>query len=104
MEEREWMRERALEMDSHQECMGSSVVDAATAPVPLGLGVVVMDEVEEEEEEGELATWFWWKSMRMRLRGFGILLPWFRRRQSLSPVLFLTPRAFKLGAAWKKKR
>lgn len=80
MDEREWMRERALEMDSHQECIGSSAVDAApfpaTAPVGLGVGVV-----EEVEEEGEFATWLRWKSMRSNFD-----FPLAGTSESLSPV------------------
>ena len=49
MEDREWMRERALEMDSHQECIGSSEV--VVAVVMAGFGVGVVEEVVEEDGE-----------------------------------------------------
>lgn len=56
-EERERMRERCLETDSHQECIGSlSVV------VEGGGWCAVEDEV-EEEEEGEFVEGLWGKSM-----------------------------------------
>jgi hypothetical protein len=65
MEERAWMRERALETDSHQECMGSA--SAALAMVVVVVAVVVgglgVEEEEEGEEEWELVEWFGRKSM-----------------------------------------
>lgn len=47
IEEREWIRERALETDSHHECIGSLVL-----VILLGLVAVVV--VTEEEDELEL--------------------------------------------------
>lgn len=58
MEEREWIRERALEIDSHQECIGSSEV--VVVVMVLGFGVVAVEDV---DEDGELALWFWWNSI-----------------------------------------
>lgn len=58
MEDREWIRERALEIDSHQECIGSSEV--VVVVMVLGFGVVAVEDV---DEDGELALWFWWNSI-----------------------------------------
>lgn len=49
IEEREWIRERALETDSHHECIGSLVL-----VILLGLLLVAVVVVTEEEEEDEL--------------------------------------------------
>lgn len=59
MQEREWMRERALEMDSHHECIGSSAVDAAPLPAtpPAGFGVGTIEEADDDDDDGEFATW-----------------------------------------------
>lgn len=101
MEEREWMRERALEMDSHQECIGSSAVDAAPFPAtaPGGFGVGVMEEV--EEEDGEFATWLWWKSMRSE---FDFDFPLAITSESLSPVHPTPHKALELGGGAGKER
>lgn len=89
MEEREWMRDRALEMDSHHECMGSSAVDAAPAEVPVGFGVTVMDDVEEDDDdEGELATWLRRKSIGEMAEGLGFCSIGFSRRESFFQSLF----------------
>lgn len=45
IEEREWIRERALETDSHHECIGSLVL-----VILLGLLVAVVVVTEEEDE------------------------------------------------------
>lgn len=49
IEEREWIRERALETDSHHECIGSLVL-----VILLGLLLVAVLVVTEEEDELEL--------------------------------------------------
>ncbi|PON41898.1 hypothetical protein PanWU01x14_285650 [Parasponia andersonii] len=78
MEEREWMRERALEMDSHQDCIGSSEV-VMVAVVMAGFGVVVVVVEEMVEEDGELP-----KSMAVGLQLSCLLfLPSVRRRRLL---------------------
>ena len=62
MEERAWMRERALETDSHHECIGSL---SAVAVVAEGLCGTVVEET-EEVGEGEwrlLTEGFRWKSI-----------------------------------------
>lgn len=46
IEEREWIRERALETDSHHECIGSLVL-----VILLGLLLVAVVVVTEEEED-----------------------------------------------------
>lgn len=64
MEERAWMRERALETDSHQECMGSaSAALAMVVVVAVVVGGLGVEEEEEGEEEWELVEWFGRKSM-----------------------------------------
>lgn len=55
MEERDSMRARALEMDSHQVCIGSSVAAVAVATAVKEFGVT--EEAEEEEVEGEVLRW-----------------------------------------------
>lgn len=61
-EERRWMRERALEMDSHQECIGSEEWPFGGVGEELLLGRRWWSE-EEVEEEGE-PPWRWkFKSM-----------------------------------------
>lgn len=52
-EERRWMRERALEMDSHQECMGSLLLMGAPPFWWWWLEVEGVWMVEDAEEEGE---------------------------------------------------
>ena len=52
MVERTWMRERALEMDSHHECMGS-----------WSLGLEFAFGSTEEEEDGDPDACFTWNSM-----------------------------------------
>lgn len=56
------MRERCLETDSHQECIGSLSVVLVVA-VEGGGWRAVEEEVEEEEGERELVEWLWGKSM-----------------------------------------
>lgn len=62
------MRERALEIDSHQECMGSSAETELEVESGLGLGLgAVAMVVEEAEDVGELVLWFRWKSIMLTL-------------------------------------
>lgn len=59
---RAWMRERALDMDSHQECIGSSVGAAERGGVEGLWGFGVLEELDEDGEELVL-RWLRWKSM-----------------------------------------
>lgn len=52
MEMRAWMRERALEMDSHHDCMELGLGLGLGLGLELGLGLGFVEE-EEEEDEGE---------------------------------------------------
>lgn len=62
MEERDSMRVRALEMDSHQECIGSWVAAVAVPTAVKEFGVT--EEAEEEEVEGEVLRWMSMASFR----------------------------------------
>ena len=69
------MRERALEMDSHHECIGSSSV-AVRLEMVLRLGLEFGLEaaaVEEEEDVGELVLRFRCNSM-LKLANLGLTL------------------------------
>jgi hypothetical protein len=71
---KEWMRERALEMDSHHECIGSSSVAVRLEMVlrlGLGFGLAAAVEAEEAEDVGELVLRFRWNSM-LNLANFGL--------------------------------
>lgn len=57
------MRERCLETDSHQECIGSLSVAVVVVVEEGGGRRAVEEEVEEEEGERELVEWLWGKSM-----------------------------------------
>ncbi|KAF7809260.1 uncharacterized protein G2W53_036003 [Senna tora] len=50
MEARAWMREQTLEIDSHQECIGSAATVAMEADGVALRGFGVEEELEEEEE------------------------------------------------------
>lgn len=67
------MRERALEMDSHHECIGSSSVAVRLEMVlrlGLGFGLAAVV-VEEAEDVGELVLRFRWNSM-LNLANLGL--------------------------------
>jgi hypothetical protein len=59
------MRERALETDSHQECIGSEAVAVVVVVAVIVVGGFGLEEVvDEAEEEGEFVErWFRWKSI-----------------------------------------
>lgn len=78
MEDRDSMRARALEMDAHQECIGSSVAPvAAVATAAAAVATAVKEfgateEAEEEEEEGEALRWMSMASSSVGIDGNGV--------------------------------
>lgn len=63
-DDKRWIRERALEIDSHQECIGSLLLLLAVVAVVV-LWLLLRWEEEEvvEEEEGDPPEMWWRKSI-----------------------------------------